>query len=64
MLLDNFLWQSNEAFLRNDNLGMYFSIETRSPFLEYDLKYSYYRNLLKIYSIKKKINIIYVQHIK
>ena len=47
MLLDNFLWQSNEAFLRNDNLGMYFSIETRSPFLEYDLKYSYYRNLPK-----------------
>ncbi len=47
MLLDNFLWQSNEAFLRNDNLGMYFSIETRSPFLEYDLKYSYYKNLPK-----------------
>lgn len=45
MLLDNFLWQSNEAFLRNDHLGMYFSIETRSPFLEYDLKHSYYSNL-------------------
>lgn len=47
MLLDNFLWQSNEAFMRNDHLGMHFSIETRSPFLEYDLKYSYYNNMPK-----------------
>jgi asparagine synthase (glutamine-hydrolysing) len=45
LYLDNYVWQSNEAFPRNDHFGMKFNIETRSPFLEYDLKYSFYNNL-------------------
>jgi asparagine synthetase B (glutamine-hydrolysing) len=45
LYLDNYAWQSNEAFPRNDHFGMKFNIETRSPFLEYDLKYSFYNNL-------------------
>ena len=55
LFMQQYYWLSNEVLLRADKLGMQNSLEIRSPFCDYNLRYYLLKNT-KIDDFRNKLN--------